>query len=135
MNTKYEELIPSHEKTILKLVQENVDKLSQHKKLVDDYAKLVKEWSWHVSTILTEVNALGTKQQAFMNSFQTSFNENVSNMNEVILSFQTSLLKEKEALFELHFRLQKDNVDHHTYIANSILTLQISKAHEKNGCF
>ncbi|CAH1434009.1 unnamed protein product [Lactuca virosa] len=37
---------------------------------------------------------------------------------------------EKEALYGLLFGLQKDNVDHHTLIANSILTLQTSQANE-----
>lgn len=55
INTKSEELIYSHQETIQKLVKENVDKLSQHKKLVDDSAKIVKEASLQVSTILTKV--------------------------------------------------------------------------------
>lgn len=65
-----------------------------------------------------------------MNSFQTSFDTNFSDMNKVILSFWTSLQNEKEALSELRFRLQKDNVDDHISIDNSIITLQKILAHE-----
>lgn len=51
-------------------------------------------------------------------------------MNKVIHSFRTSLQNEKEALFGLLFGLQMDNVDHHTSIANSILTSQAIQDHE-----
>ncbi|CAH1440924.1 unnamed protein product [Lactuca virosa] len=45
INTKYEELLSSHPETTQNLVNEHADKLSQYQKLVDDYAKLVKEAS------------------------------------------------------------------------------------------
>lgn len=41
-----------------------------------------------------------------------------------------SLKNEREVLYGLRIRMQRDNVDHHTSVTNSILTLYTSLAHE-----
>ncbi|CAI9265619.1 unnamed protein product [Lactuca saligna] len=97
---------------------------------LDDSTKLINEAHSQVSTILTKVKSITSKQEICMTSFQTSLEINVAKMNKLILSFHTSLQNENETLSKNLFGLQKDNVHHHTSIANSILTLQISKAHE-----
>ncbi|CAH1424865.1 unnamed protein product [Lactuca virosa] len=85
INIKYEELLFSHQAKNQKLVKEYVNKLSQHQKLVDDSAKPVKEASSQVSTILIEVKTIASKHEAFMTSFQTSFDTNVAEMNKNIV--------------------------------------------------
>lgn len=91
MSTKCEELISSHQETIQKLVQDNVDNVSQQKKLVEDSSQLIKEASFQPSNILFEINSIASKQETIMTSFQTSFDKKFSKMNKLILSFRALL--------------------------------------------
>ncbi|CAI9285460.1 unnamed protein product [Lactuca saligna] len=70
-----------------KLVQDDVDNVSQHKKLVEDSSQLIKEASFQPSNILFEINSIASMQETIMTSFQTSFDKKFSKMNKLILSF------------------------------------------------
>ena len=65
-----------------------------------------------------------------MTDFRTSSDKNVVDVNKVIEGFQISLQAEKEALYNLRFGIQRDNVDLHTSFSEGILQLQNDLAAE-----
>lgn len=97
MTTKCYELINSHQVTIQKLVQSNVETLAYQKQLVEDSSQLIEVASSKVFKIVFDINNMETKHAKFMNSFQTIFDNNVSKVNKVILSFG------------LHFKMKENH--------------------------
>lgn len=124
-------MVISHQQTIEILPKSNANIFEAHKKIVVESAKKIIESNVKVEKNASEVKEMSSNMTKFMIEFQTSSDKNVTKVNKVIEGFCESLQKENEAFSILHFGLQRDNADHHTAIANTILRMQIDLPYEK----
>lgn len=123
-------MVKTHQVVIEMLTKLVANTFEAQKKLVDDSDHKIVELQVKVDQAVLEVKDMYLNMKKFTKSFQSSSNNNVSEVNKVIEGFCLSLQTEKESLSSLCFGLQKDNTNHHTSIANSILRMQNELAHE-----
>ncbi|CAI9288153.1 unnamed protein product [Lactuca saligna] len=105
------------------LTKSNDDIFENQKKLAVESTKKITHVDAKIDKFVADFKEMTSNMKNFMADFQTS-------SNKVIEGFRSSLQYEKEALSSIYYGLQRDNADHHTSIANSILRLQTDLAHE-----
>lgn len=100
------------------LTKENMESHPKENKVVEDSATSCKEVTKEVEKIIPET-------QTFMANFQSSSEENTSNMNEVIMNLGRTHHTKKEAPLKVCTELQTSNNEFQTFISN-----QTDKLHE-----
>lgn len=84
---------------------------------------MVKVIDKKIESVIDKVKGVYENMNTSLNSFQETSEARYVSVENKLKGFREFLALEKESLSNLRFHLQKDNVDHHTSVSNSVLTL------------